>query len=128
MRAISRATVFGLLALAGTGGCIPTKHHQGANLGQLDKVKIVKGETTEKQLTDWFGPPSSTMSKGDGSRTLSWMEVKGEGSTNVGLALLSIPGARTVQAKTTTRSLTVTVKDGIVTDYMVSDTAQQQSF
>jgi hypothetical protein len=128
MRSVSKVFVFGLLTLIGASGCIPSKHHQGANLAKLDEVKIEKGRTTEKELIGWFGQPGSTTTNGDGSRVLSWMEVKGESQANVGLALLSIPGARTLHTKSTSRTLTATVKGGVVTDYTVSDSSQQQSF
>jgi hypothetical protein len=103
--------------------------HSGADLSKLDEFKIVKNQTTEKELVEHFGAPGNSVTRGDGIRVPVWNDGRSNGHFNVaeglpivGMAFMGKGGGETT---VTNRSLTATVRDGVVTDYTVSDGNQK---
>ena len=108
----------GLWAIAmNSGGCFSTSSHSGTDLSKLDDFKIVKGTTTESQLIAEFGQPASTTSQSDGTTTAMWIDGSSQGQFNY------FVGGQNLSVKN--RSLTATIRDGVVADYTVSDSQQQ---
>lgn len=110
-------------------GCMPVSSHYGSDLSKLDETKIEKNATTEKELVDRFGPPQNTTSRGDGTKMLSWNDARGQGSVNMTKAVpvVGLFTGNTVSQRITHRSLTATVRDGLVVDYTVSDSNSDTS-
>lgn len=108
---------------------MPVSSHYGSDLSKLDEVKIEKNATTEKELVDRFGPPQNTTSRGDGTKMLSWNDSRGEGNVNMTKAVpvVGLFTGNTVNQKITHRSLTATVRDGVVVDYTVSNSNSDMS-
>jgi hypothetical protein len=111
-------------------GCMPVSNHQGADLTTLASFKIEKNRTTEKELVDHFGQPLNTTTESDGSRILSWNEVRSEGHTNMtkfipGIGLFTGP---LTEQNVTHRSLVATVRDGLVVDYRVNDGSSKVAY
>jgi hypothetical protein len=100
-----------------SGGCFSTSSHSGTDLSRLDDFKIVKGTTTESQFITEFGQPVSTTAQSDGTTTVMWIDGTGQGQWNY------LIGSQNLSVKN--RSLTATIRDGIVADYTVSDSQQQ---
>ena len=118
-----------LLSLSFTG-CIPMSMHRGSDLAKLDEFTIEKNKTTERELIERFGKPQSTMTNADGSRVLTWTEMRGEGQMNLAASLVPFAwtAAKTAEQKTQSRSLMVTVRDGVVADYRIADHQGQAAF
>jgi hypothetical protein len=117
-KVVGRIVTVPLVALAlSIGGCMTTKVDHGADVKALQNFKIVKGITTLKDLTDQFGQPESIVSRGDGTRMLSWSGVRGTANSN--MTGLFIPFApTTIKYNAQSASLQVTVNQSdIVTDY-----------
>jgi len=59
-------------------GCVSV----GENFNSGKVAQIKKGETTEAELVQWFGPPENRSINSDGNTTLTWnyveSKVKGE--------------------------------------------------
>jgi hypothetical protein len=101
-------------------GCIPMSTHNGANLAKVDEFKIEKGKTTEREVFEEFGEPGSRVTQGDGSRVLTWTDARSKSN----MPLLPIV-PYTNQTTTTSRSLSVTIRDGVVIDYMITGGTQK---
>jgi hypothetical protein len=95
-------------------GCVPVQRHDGPDLMSLDKTPLVKGQTTEEQLIKRFGPSRGTNTSGDGTKSLSWVEVDMKGNVSY------IPGLGD-EKKATHRMLSATVRNGVLVDYNISD-------
>jgi hypothetical protein len=111
-------------------GCVPTSTHGGADLSHLDAFKIEKNKTTEKELIDHFGPPGNTTTRGDGTQMLSWNDDRQSSDINMSKAI-PIVGLFTgpaVDQKIAHRSLTATVRDGVVIDYTATDGNEHKTF
>lgn len=111
-------------------GCFPSSSHVGADLSKADEFTIEKGKTTEQQLIDRFGPPGNTTTRGDGERILTWNDAR-QNSTINGTKFIPVVGLFTgpaVDQKVTHRSLTVTVRDGIVIDYTSTSGNQKTAY
>lgn len=106
------------------GGCIPVSNHHGADLRQLDSFRIVKNQTTERELVERFGPPATSTAEGDGTKHLIWTDTRSTGSINMARAFVPIPGL-TDTHNGTSKTLMVTTRDGVVTDYLVTDSNTQ---
>ena len=120
-------TVIGGLLVA---GCFPSQTHSGADLSKLDDFKIEKNKTTEKELVDHFGAPGNTTMRGDGSKMLSWNDARSDANYN-GAAFIPIVGAFTgpmVDQKINHRSLSATVRDGVVIDFTETNGNQQLQY
>jgi len=110
----------GLSAMAmNSGGCFSTTSHNGTDLSKLDDFKIVKGTTTESQLVAEFGQPASTTSQSDGTTMMTWIDGTSQGQFSNYLF------GSTQHISVKSRSLTATIRDGVVADYTVSDSQQQ---
>ena len=102
-------------------GCWSETSHQGTDLTKLDGSPIVRDTTTETELVHKLGKPESSVNHADGSRTMVWTE-----------STMKIPGGAGQpfgvgpHMTKTERTLTATVKDGVVVDYAMTDTAPQQ--
>lgn len=112
------------LVLVTVGGCIPISAHSGSDLTKLDLFKIEKNKTTEEELLQHLGQPLNTTMLADGSKQMMWMDANAQGHLNVVSALVPWAWAADQQHDTTTnRSLTATIRDGLVVDYIISNTA-----
>jgi hypothetical protein len=118
--------LFAFVLCVAIAGCIPMSHHSGSDLSKLPEFRIEKGTTTEAELMKTFGEPQTTMTNGDGTRTLMWSDNRANGHINVGSAF--VPGVKTADQKTQSRSLTVTTRKAVVVDYRVTDHQGDASF
>lgn len=111
-------------------GCFPVSTHRGADLSKAEEFHIEKNKTTEKELVDRFGPPGNTVTRGDGTKMLSWTDSRGQGTVNTTkfLPIVGLFTGNTVDQKTTHRSLTATVRDGVVVDYTTTDGSNRMAF
>jgi hypothetical protein len=132
---VTRSTLASRILIAGglagcAIGCMPVASHQGADLSKVDEFHIEKNKTTEKELVDRFGLPGNTLTRGDGTKTLSWNDSRGQGTVN-GTKFIPVVGLFTgnlMDQKITQRSLTATVRDGVVVDYTTSDGNSRMAF
>jgi len=118
------------LSIIFIAGCFPSQTHSGADLSKLQDFKIEKNKTTEKELVDHFGAPGNTTMRGDGLKMLSWNDARSDANYN-GAAFIPIVGVFTgsaVHQKVTHRSLSATVRDGVVIDFTQSDGNQQLQY
>ena len=104
------------VVLAGVGfgpgaGCSRSRH-EGAELDRLADAPIVRNRTTERELRDLLGEPDSSTRQGDGNKVLVWRDVR----TRPGQAGVPTMTAST-RTQVDTRTLTVTVRDGVVVDH-----------
>jgi hypothetical protein len=107
-------TVLILLVLT-SAGCVNS--HKGSDLSKLGtSVQIVKGKTTEQELRQAFGDPSHVTTHGDGSRILNWFDARTKGY----IVPTPLPGP-SGDVRTATKSLSVTVRDGVVVDYTTNE-------
>jgi hypothetical protein len=129
----SRFTSFitaAIAALLVVAGCSTNKTHSGADLSSLDEFKIVKNQTTQKELVEHFGEPGNTTTRGDGTRILTWTDARGDAKVN-GTKFIPVVGLFTgpmVDQKITRRSLSATVREGIVVDFTESDGNNQLQY
>lgn len=106
--------VFVGAALVGFLGC----HTMGRQIDQGKITDIKKGQTTEADLVQMFGPPNHRTVSSEGNTTLMWMyhETQIKGATFIPIAGLFAGGA-----DTKSQSLTVTLgPDGKVTQFQSS--------
>ena len=106
-----------LLVAIGSGGCFTATHHTGTDLSTLDTFKIEKGTTTEQDLEKQFGPPTTKVTRGDGATMETWSDSTGEAHMTP-LAVFGVTPDTTAKGRT----LTATIRDGVVVDYTTSDT------
>jgi hypothetical protein len=128
---IGHLLVGALIIIAGTGGCSDNVQ-SGSDVQKLESFKIEKNKTTEQELVANFGPPASTMTNSDGSKVLTWSGVEGQGhgAGSWGTAMLNIvPGGiffAHENMQTNSSSISVTIRDGVVVDYNVIESNQNQ--
>jgi len=111
-------------------GCSTNSTHQGSDLSKLDDFKIEKNKTTEKELVDHFGAPGNTTMRGDGSKMLSWNDARSDANYN-GAAFIPIVGVfagSAVHQKINHRSLSATVRDGVVIDFTETNGNRQLQY
>jgi hypothetical protein len=118
-RILVRLAVWFVLACVGlnAGGCFTASHHSGTDLSTLDSFKIEKGTTTEQDLEKQFGPPTTKVTRGDGATMETWSDSTGEAHMTP-LAIFGVTPDSTAKGRT----LTATIRDGVVVDYTTSDT------
>lgn len=105
------------ISLTSLGGCTTTKLDHGADAKAIQEVKIEKGVTTLKELTDKFGEPDSIVDRGDGTRMLAWSGVRGTAHSNmVGMLVPFAPINMKYNGQTASLQVTVNQSD-IVIDY-----------
>ncbi|HEX8340117.1 MAG TPA: hypothetical protein VF624_04345 [Tepidisphaeraceae bacterium] len=114
------------LLLAAFAGCIPINAKRGTDLSKVDQFTIEKHKTTENELIEKLGAPTSTTMTGDGTKTLLW----GGGTTKSHMNLVGVlvPFALMADPHRTqvdTKSLMVQVREGIVVDYSMTSGNQQ---
>lgn len=111
-------------------GCSTNTTHQGSDLSKLDEFKIEKNVTTEKELVDHFGSPGNVTARGDGSQILVWNDTRSDAKTN-GTKFIPVVGLFTgpmVDQKINHRSLSATVRDGVVIDFTETNGNQQLQY
>jgi hypothetical protein len=115
-----------LLLLAVCAGCIPINAKRGADLSKVDQFTIEKHKTTEKELIQELGTPTSTTMTGDGTKTLVWGGGTAKSHVNLVSALVPFAWVADPQGiQVDTKSLMVQVRDGIVVDYSMTSGSQQ---
>ncbi len=106
--------VFVGAALVGFLGC----HTMGQQIDQSKVAEIKKGQTTEADLVQMFGPPNQRTVSSEGNTILMWMyhETRVKGASFIPIVGLFAGGADTKQ-----QSLVVTLgPDGKVTQFQSS--------
>jgi hypothetical protein len=104
-------------------GIVPLGCTQSINSGtdtqKLESLKIEKNKTTEQELVASLGPPQSSTDRGDGTTILTWSGVSGQSHDATAMIFVPVVGGFFAHANVnaTTRSLSVTVRNGIVVDY-----------
>ena len=74
MRAAIALFVVGLLSACLLGCATPGRSYDDSKIAMIQREV-----TTEAQVLDWFGPPSSRSMGPDGSKALSWKFSPGKG-------------------------------------------------
>jgi hypothetical protein len=74
VRAAIALFVVGLLSACLLGCATPGRSYDDSKIAMIQREV-----TTEAQLLDWFGPPSSRSMGPDGSKALSWKFSPGKG-------------------------------------------------
>lgn len=103
----SKFSSIAVLACAVLGGCMSYDRSVGADVGKFDSLAIEKNKTTEQEIVAALGPPATTATREDGVQMVRWNGAKTE--------------KRLSGSKTTVRSLSAEVKNGVVVDYTMSD-------
>ena len=106
------AAVFGLPF----AGCASS----GRNYDATQVSSIKKGQTTEADLIQTFGEPQERATDAEGNQRLIWSYTHVHAN---GASYIPIYGAFAGGSEGTTKTLTVTVKDGVVTDYQSTEGA-----
>ncbi|MFT3784915.1 MAG: hypothetical protein QM770_01955 [Tepidisphaeraceae bacterium] len=122
-----RIALLTLACTLGSSGCIPINARSGTDLSSLDgRFTIEANKTTEKELLARFGPPTNSTLGADGSKQLLWADNRGSSHVNVAAAIVPFGFLADRQGtKMTSRTLMVTIRNGLVVDYHLSDGAQQ---
>ena len=94
-------------------GCAST----GNNFDESRLSQIKKGETNEAQLVNWFGQPESRSVNSEGVCKLTWLYAEAKVS---GQAFIPYAGPFLKQGQSKSKTLTVTIADGVVTGYTYS--------
>jgi hypothetical protein len=105
------AIIFGMTALI--SACVSVGN--SFNLERTEQIR--KGVTTKANLIQWFGKPNSITRKGDGTQVLAWIyqESKVKAQSFIPYAGMFMGGA-----DSSGKRLTVTLKNGTVSDYEAS--------
>ena len=107
----SAVLILGLITSA--DGCMSS----GTNYDQTQVSQIKKGQTTEAQLVQMFGEPTQRMTDGDGNNHLTWTFTEAQANA---ASYVPVVGLFAGGTNGTTKSLFVTTKNGVVTDYRSS--------
>jgi hypothetical protein len=128
--AVQFAGLFVLFGITCTSLSCQSDTHYGADLSKLDPSKIEKNKTTEQELVEEFGQPSATTTQGDGSQIMTWSDSRGDSHINPadGLPFVGLVTGPTSNTKVTSKSLSATIRGGVVVDYTVTQGGQTYSY
>jgi cytoskeletal protein RodZ len=92
----------------------------GTNFDETKSSSIEKGVTTENELVQTFGPPTSSTVSADGTKTLVWAYAHSQAN---GESFIPFAGSWVGGVHTKSKALSVTLRHNRVTDYAVSHSA-----
>ena len=94
----------------------------GRDFDSAKVSQIKKGETTEQQLVTMFGEPTQRAIDSEGMTHLTWqyMEARANGKN-----FIPVYGMFHHETDTANKTLMVTLKEGIVTNYTASQGANE---
>lgn len=115
MNRITRSAAFAVLALL--TACASATFTQGREFSTDNIGKIVKGQTTDAQMLQLFGPPYSRTVLADGTESWLYTYTLGESTAHVYLFYSS------VHTTGTQKVLNVTLNKGLVTNFSYTEGA-----
>ena len=104
--------IFALGALFFLTGCASTTEPvQKSNLTPgMAKTKIIKNQTTQKEMLDVFGPPNIVTKNKSGNEVWTYDRVSVESSVSDAYGTIIIAGVASGRASTSTRTFTLMIE------------------
>ncbi len=122
----TRAFVIALLCLA-CSGCATVQAPQKSNLTPgMAKTRIVKGETSQNDILEVFGPPNIITRNKSGNEVWTYDKVSIDTSSSGAYGTLVVIGAGSESGSVSTRTFILMIefdKNGIVDDYSYRSSA-----